>query len=108
MPFLMSVWPVAIQIRRPVGIGIIAACRATWRAERKNNFFGVLVGYSLDEACQPLAVGWFALNLHEPRYSVRAMCISKQRTGEILLILRPKYIPAVDLSRWPLVNCTPE
>src|SRR5262249_39207775 len=30
----------------------------------------VVVGYSLDEACQHLAVGWFGLDLHEPRCSV--------------------------------------
>jgi hypothetical protein len=29
-----------------------------------------VVGYSLDEASQHLAVGWFGLDLHEPRCSV--------------------------------------
>jgi hypothetical protein len=28
-----------------------------------------VVGYSLDEARQHLAVGWFGLDIHEPRVS---------------------------------------
>ena len=30
----------------------------------------VVVGYSLDEACQHLAIGWFGLDFHEPRCSI--------------------------------------
>ena len=50
-------------------------------AQNAKTIFGVVVGYSLDEARQHLAVGWFAFELHEPFYSVRAMRFSKQRAG---------------------------
>src|SRR2546425_10349337 len=50
-------------------------------AQNAKAVLGVVVGYSLDEARQHLTVGWFRLDLHQPRYSVRACCISKHCTG---------------------------
>jgi DNA-binding FrmR family transcriptional regulator len=40
-------------------------------AQNTKTIVGVVVGYPLDEARQHLAVGWFRLDLHQPRYSVR-------------------------------------
>src|SRR5262249_59386772 len=40
-------------------------------AQDAKTVLGVVVGYSLDEACQHLAVRWFGLDIHEPRCSVR-------------------------------------
>jgi hypothetical protein len=42
---------------------------------------GVLVGDALDHSREYLAVGWFGLDLHEPRHSVRLYPISKHCTG---------------------------
>jgi len=39
-------------------------------AQNAKTILGVVVGYSLDEARQHLAVGWFGLDIHEPRCSV--------------------------------------
>src|SRR5262249_45635702 len=36
----------------------------------------VVVGYSLDEACQHLAVGWLGLDIHEPPCSVRRVALA--------------------------------
>jgi hypothetical protein len=56
-------------------------------AQNAKAIFGVVVGNSLDEARQHLAVGWFGLDLHEPRYLDGARRISKYRSDGILLIL---------------------
>ena len=54
---------------------------AHFGTQNAETILGVVVSYSLDEARQHLAVGWFGLYLHEPRYSVRACHISKYCTG---------------------------
>ena len=54
---------------------------AHFGTQNAETILGVVVSYSLDEARQHLAVGWFWLYLHEPRYSVRACHISKYCTG---------------------------
>src|SRR5262249_5248589 len=39
-------------------------------------FLGVVVGFSLDEACQHLAVGWFGLDFHESRCSIGRVALA--------------------------------
>src|SRR5262249_22251225 len=56
-------------------------------AQNAKAVLGVVVGYSLDEACQHLAVGWFGLDIHEPRCSVRRVALARAVYREILLIL---------------------
>ena len=51
------------------------AKRATCAHDAKT-VVGVVVGYSLDEACHHLAIGWFELDLHEPRCSVRRAALT--------------------------------
>src|SRR5262249_54138324 len=56
-------------------------------AQNAKTVLGVVVGHSLDEACQHLAVGWFGLDIHEPRCSVRRVALARAVYREILLIL---------------------
>src|SRR5262249_17475070 len=46
-------------------------------AQNAKTVLGVVVGHSLDEACQHLTVGWFGLDIHEPRCSVRRVALAR-------------------------------
>jgi hypothetical protein len=75
-------------------------------AQNAKAVLGVVVGYSLDEARQHLAVGWFRLDLHQPRYSVRACCISKHCTGQNPVDSAGLNIVPRSTRSGPLINCT--
>jgi hypothetical protein len=50
-------------------------------AHHAKTVLGVVVGYSLDEACQHLAVGWFGLDFHEPRCSIGRVALATAVSG---------------------------